>query len=281
MKKFEGMLFCTDLDGTLYNDEKTVSKQNLDAIEYFKSEGGLFTFITGRVPATSKDICNTIHPNVPYGCINGGGIYDFNADKYLWMASLSSEAIELVRMVDQCLPAIGIQYNTEKNVYFNKDNAVMVSFREVTGLPNITCHFEDVQETVLKIVFGHEDEQQISRLAELLNNHPKAKYFDFIRSEKTLYEILPKGVSKGVALQKMADLLGIGIHNTIAVGDYNNDVSMVKAAGIGFAVENAVDEVKAVADYITVSNNRHAISAIIEGLDTRAYLQTNRSNCFG
>ena len=52
------MLFCTDLDGTLYNDEKTVSKQNLDAIEYFKSEGGLFTFITGRVPATSKDICS-------------------------------------------------------------------------------------------------------------------------------------------------------------------------------------------------------------------------------
>ena len=66
MKKFEGMLFCTDLDGTLYNDEKTVSKQNLDAIEYFKSEGGLFTFITGRVPATSKNICNTIHPNAPY-----------------------------------------------------------------------------------------------------------------------------------------------------------------------------------------------------------------------
>ena len=143
------MLFCTDLDGTLYNDEKTVSKQNLDAIEYFKSEGGLFTFITGRVPATSKNICNTIHPNAPYGCINGGGIYDFNADTYLWKASLSSEAIELVRMVDQCLPAIGIQYNTEKQVYFNKDNAAMVSFRKITGLPNITCHFEDVQEAVL------------------------------------------------------------------------------------------------------------------------------------
>ena len=272
MKKFAGMLFCTDLDGTLYNDGKTVSKQNLDAIEYFKSEGGLFTFITGRVPATSKNICDTIHPNAPYGCINGGGIYDFSADQYLWKASLSSEAIELVRMVDQCLPAIGIQYNTEKQVYFNKDNAVMVSFRKITGLPNIKCHFEDVRETVLKIVFGHGDEEQISRLAELLNNHPKAKYFDFIRSEKTLYEILPKGVSKAVALQKMAELLRVSIQDTIAVGDYNNDISMVKAAGIGFAVENAVDEVKAVADYITVSNNRHAISAIIEGLDTGAYL---------
>lgn len=267
------MLFCTDLDGTLYNDEKVVSKQNLDAIEYFKSEGGLFTFITGRIPATSKQICDIIHPNAPYGCINGGGIYDFEADKYLWNVSLAAAAIELVREVDRYLPGIGIQYNTEKCVYFSKDNAAMAAFREITGLPNISCHFEDVQEDVLKIVFGHEEEQQILSLAKLLNNHPKAQCFDFIRSEKNLYEILPKGASKGAALQKMAALLDVDIHNTIAVGDYNNDVSMVKAAGIGFAVENAVDEVKAAADYVTVSNNSHAISAIIEGLDRGTYLQ--------
>lgn len=266
------MLFCTDLDGTLYNDEKKVSKRNLDAIEYFQSEGGLFTFITGRVPATAIDICNIIRPNAPYGCINGGGIYDCKANQYLWKAALSAEAMELVRAVDQALPEIGIQLNTEKAVYFNKDNAAMVSFRRVTGLPNLSCHYEDVQETVLKVVFGHEEGQQIALLAEFLNNHPKAKHVDFIRSEKSLYEILPKGVSKGLALQKMANLLGIDIQNTIAAGDYNNDVSMVKAAGIGFAVENAVDAVKEVADHITVSNNQHAIAEIIEGLDTGAYL---------
>ena len=271
MKKFEGMLFCTDLDGTLYNDEKMVSKQNLDAIEYFKSEGGLFTFITGRVPATSKNIYNIIRPNAPIGCINGGGIYDFKTNKYLWNTPLAADVIELVREVDKCLPEIGIQYNSENKVYFNKDNSAMVSFREVTGLPNVTCHFEDVRETILKIVFGHEDEQQLLLLAKLLNDHPKAKYFDFIRSEKNLYEILPKGSSKGAALQRMATLLGIDIKNTIAVGDYNNDISMVKAAGIGFAVENAVDELKNVADYITVSNNKHAISAIIDSLDKGTY----------
>ncbi len=271
LKKFEGMLFCTDLDGTLYNDEKIVSKQNLDAIEYFKSEGGLFTFITGRMPATAKNIYNIIRPNAPIGCINGGGIYDFKTNKYLWNASLPADAIELVREVDKCLPEIGIQYNSENEIYFNKDNSAMVYFREVTGLPNIACHFEDVQETVLKIVFAHEDEQQILLLAKLLNNHPKSKHFDFIHSEKNLYEILPKGVSKGAALRRMSTLLGIDIQNTIAVGDYNNDISMVEAAGIGFAVENAVDEVKCVADYITASNNMHAISAIIDGLDTGAY----------
>ena len=50
MKKFEGCLICTDLDGTLFRSDKTVSKENIDAIEYFKSEGGYFTFVTGRMP---------------------------------------------------------------------------------------------------------------------------------------------------------------------------------------------------------------------------------------
>ena len=84
MKKFEGILFCTDLDGTLYDDNKNVSRKNLEAIEYFKSEGGTFTFITGRVPKTSKSICEIINPNAPYGCLGGGGIYDPTADKFLW-----------------------------------------------------------------------------------------------------------------------------------------------------------------------------------------------------
>lgn len=271
LKKFEGLLFCTDLDGTLFSDDKSVSKENLKAIEYFKSEGGLFTFITGRIPNTAQKICDTIKPNAPYGCINGGGVYSPREEKFLWKTYLPEEALELVREVDLQLPEIGIQLNTEKEIYFNKDNTAMVHFRAVTGLPNIECHYGAVEEPVLKVVFGHEDEEQIMALQTLLNNHPKAENFDFIRSEKTLYEILPKGVSKGTALCKMAELLSVSMEKTIAVGDYNNDISMIKRAGLGFAVANAVDEVKAVADYITSSNNEHAIAVIIDNLDRGVY----------
>lgn len=56
MKKFEGILFCTDIDGTLLNDNKEVSKGNSEAIEYFKNEGGLFTFVRSKHFATPSSI---------------------------------------------------------------------------------------------------------------------------------------------------------------------------------------------------------------------------------
>jgi len=267
LKKFEGMLFCTDLDGTFFASDHSVSKENLDAIEYFKSQGGLFTFITGRVPQTSGSICKLIRPNAPYGCLNGGGIYDPCAERYLWNLVLPAEALELVREVDERLPDIGFQFNTEQAIYFNKDNLTMQRFRRGTGVPMITCPYDEVKEPVLKIVFGHHEEEQILALQDLLNCHPKAHLFDFIRSERPLYEILPKGASKGNALCRMAELLGIDVNKTIAVGDYNNDISMLKTAKLGFAVANAVDEAKAAADHITVSNDESAIAVIIDQLD--------------
>ena len=267
MRKFSGILFCTDLDGTLYRNDKTVSKENLDAIEYFKSQGGLFTFITGRVPKTSAKVCDIIKPNAPYGCINGAGIYDPLLKEYLWTTSLSSDVAELVNDVSTQLPQIGIQANLPNDVYFTKDNDAMVRFRLVTGLPNVSKKIEDIKEPILKIVFAHEDEDQILNLEKFLNSHPKAEKFNFIRSERRLYEILPKGTSKGTLLLKLAELLGIDRRKTIAVGDYNNDISMIECAGVGFAVSNARDCVKAVADRITVSNGENAIAAIIDELD--------------
>ena len=271
MGKFDGMLFCTDLDGTLYNSDTQVSQENLDAIAYFKAEGGLFTFITGRVPMTSASICRTIEPNAPYGCVNGGGIYDPVKDAFLWHATLSDEAIELMEYIDERLPEIGIQVNSVKDIYFSKDNVAMDWFRKVTGMPPNMRDYHDIPEPMLKVLFAHLEDDKIDAVARLLAEHPKSKQYDFIRSEKVLYELLPKGCSKGAVLGKMAELLGIDMSNTVAVGDYENDVSMVKAAGIGYAVANARPAVKAVADRITVSNDEHAIAAIVKELDAMRF----------
>lgn len=267
MKKFEGILFCTDLDGTLLQSDHTVSKENLNAIEYFKQEGGLFTFVTGRMPYFATDVYRIIQPNAPFGCINGGGIYDPRINEYVWTIEMPREVTELVKYAEQKIPEIGIQVNTFDNVYFCRENSAMARFREITKVPNLVCHYDGVRHPIAKIVFGDENEENINALKRLLDAHPKAGNFDFIRSEQTLYEILPKGISKGAVLRKLTEVLQIDIRKTVAVGDYNNDISMLLAAGLGIAVSNAVEGAKSVADHITVSNDEHAIARVIADLD--------------
>ncbi len=268
MGKFDGILICTDLDGTLLRSDRSISQENLDAIEYFKSEGGYFTFITGRMPYFSKMVYDAVGANAPVGCVNGGGIYDYEKGEYLWLATLSDSVIELVEHVDKNVDGIGINLNTPDKVYFCRDNAATDGYRKATGIPNLVADYNDVDEPLAKIVFCDDNEEHILRAIELLNAHPKADEFDFVRTERTLYEIVPKGVNKGVALPRLAAALGIKMSKVVAIGDYYNDVAMLRAAGVGIAVANAVDEVKAVADYVTVSNEEHAIARVIYDIES-------------
>ena len=267
MGKFDGILICTDLDGTLLRNDKTISDENREAIEYFKREGGYFTFVTGRMYFTARRLYDMVKPNAPIGCINGGGIYDYEQEKYLWSMILPEGAKELVGAVYDAVPSAGIQMNALDAIYFCRDNDAMYHFRKRTGATFLQGDYRTIDVPVGKVVFGDEDENNILKIAEVLNNHPRTAEFDYIRSEKTLYEILPKGSSKGNLLPRLAAILGVDMARTIAVGDYNNDVSMIKMAGVGIAVANATAEAKAAADYVTVSNEEHAIAKIIEMID--------------
>ena len=267
MGKFDGILICTDLDGTLLRNDKSISHENSEAIEYFKREGGYFTFITGRMPYTSRSLYDMVKPNAPVGCINGGGIYDFERNRYLWSQTLPCDVSELVDAVCEGVPSVGVQMNALDKIYFCRENERMAKFRSFTGAPNIVGDYRTLEVPVAKVVFGSDSEEEINRIADILRNHPRSAEFDYIRSERTLYEILPKGSSKGNLLPRLAEILGVKMSRTVAVGDYNNDVSMIKAAGVGIAVSNAVAEAKAVADRVTVSNEEHAIAKIIEEIE--------------
>jgi len=267
MKKFDGILICTDLDGTILDNDKNISAENLEAIEYFKSEGGLFTFVTGRMPFYVKDIYSILNPNCPFGCINGGGLYDHKKQEYLWNQGFDKSPLDLVEYIDEQLPGMGIQLNTFDKVYFCRENSAMEEFRRITGVENVTCGIRDLDLPLAKIVFGHEDPKVVDRVGELLDAHPETDDFDLVRSDIALHEILPKGINKGMVIHKLAELLGIDVKRTVAIGDYNNDIPMIKAAGVGVAVSNAIPEVLEAADYVTVSNQEHAIKRLIMDID--------------
>ena len=269
---FSGILICTDLDGTLLNSQHRISQENLDAIEYFKANGGYFTFITGRMPFYKSNfpLYEAVKPNAPIGCINGGGVFDLQAKQYVWTQQLPHKALELVQLVHDRIPAMGYQINAFDKVFFCRDDDVMVLFRKTTGLPELSAPLQEIFDPLAKVIFGIQSEEELAQLVALLESHPASGDFDYIRSEKTLYEILPKGVSKGAVLPKLAEHLHIDPQKIIAVGDYNNDISMLQQAGLGIAVANATEGAKAAANRITVSNDQHAIAQIIADLESGA-----------
>ena len=271
MGKFDGILICTDLDGTLYRNDKTISAENREAIEYFKREGGYFTFITGRMPNYSMSAYRAVNPNVPFGCANGGGVYDGATEKYIWQCEGLVGFEDLLACVDREIPTLGFQLSGFDHTYFAKENQAMVEFRNITRLPLIPCDYRAVREPIAKIVFAANCEEEVSAFEALFASHPNSDWFDYIRSEKTLFEIMPKGVQKGLALEHLVSYLGVDPQKTVGIGDFNNDVGLFHAAAVGIAVANASPVAREAADFITVSNEEHAISKVISDIESGIY----------
>lgn len=267
MGKFNGILLCTDLDDTLLTTDKKVSRENKRAIEYFKSEGGLFTFATGRVPIGAKIMLEQITPNAPMVCFNGGSIYDFNSKKMLWSRSLDKNAINVVEYIDKTFDFAGIEICTENKIYFSRINQIVKEHQEAEKLPDNPLDYHDVKEDWKKVLFMVEAEQ-IPQIREAIASSPFADKYTFVQSSPWYYELLPKNSSKGEGLAKLADLLDISITKTVGVGDNENDLMLVKTAGAGVAVANAVEEIKNAADYITAAdNNQSAIAEVIASIE--------------
>lgn len=263
---YTGILLCTDLDGTLLNSQRVISAENIEAIEYFKAHGGIFTFVTGRMPFFVTDVRDAVKPNAPIGCVNGGGLYDFEKQKYLFQMELSSDILDFIRAIDREVPDVGIQPNTFHHVYFSKENIVMQEFRRLTGLPNLVCPYDAVTEPLAKFVFGFTKESEVAAIRELFATFGLSDRYSFLRSEQTLCEVLPLGVGKDVSIRELPKYLDTKIVKTVAVGDYDNDIPMLRAADVGIAVANACRAAKDAADRITVSNDEHAIAAVIRSL---------------
>lgn len=265
MGKFDGYLLGSDLDGTLLKKDKSISDENKTAIEYFKSEGGIFTFFTGRLPIGAKPVLDMITPNGYVACANGAGIFDPADGKIIWSMTLADGVKDMLDTIVEEIPQIGFEVTTDQ-IYFAKKSPQTEKHRIDEHLPDICCDYKTFDEPIIKILFGVA-EKDIDKLVETIENHPNAKLFDYIRSDKEYFEILPKGASKGELLKKIAELHGIDMKNTIVAGDNDNDVSMLEVAGVGVAVSNASPAAKKAANYHTVSNEEHAIARIIKDLE--------------
>ena len=270
MGKFDGVLMVSDLDATLLTNDKRISPKNREAIQRFEAEGGAFTYITGRMPLGARTILDQLTPNVPIGCINGGGIFDPKNGSYVWTATLESSAEEIVSFVRNEFPDVGIELCGFYKAWFLNLTPLTEEHRQLEHIPYVpVSSYAEVNEPMAKVLFVREADR-LEELMQAVQAHPLAGNFEFVQSTSQYYEMLPKGASKGEVLLRLADLLGISRSRTVAVGDNNNDLTMLRTAALGVAVANATPFAKEAADLVLESTNEEdAVAELICRLEER------------
>ena len=257
----------SDLDGTLLCTDKSISAKNLEAIAHFEAEGGLFSFVTGRPPIAMSPVLEQLRPKIPFGCLNGGGVYDHENQRFIERTLLSREAFSLVEYVEKVIPTAGFEFVTFETSYLYRSNSVTEELRRFERLPDNYVDSFDIPGNLCKILIG-ETSERMPALMEAMRVHPDSEKYTMLRTAEEYYEIMPRGCHKGKSLLALAKHLKIDISKTIAVGDNSNDAAMLSVAGLGIAVANANEDAKAAADVtLTVTNDEGAIANIVERLE--------------
>jgi Cof subfamily protein (haloacid dehalogenase superfamily) len=255
--RFDGYMICSDFDGTLANEKSEISPENADAIRYFQNNGGIFTLASGRTPDFVRDLAPSFIPNGPLICLNGTRVCDPVTDKVLMQSFLPPEALDIIRMLYENGNLTSIQPIIEadsERLYLHKSEHSLDDIIESIG--NNRMH---------KVLFIFNDADAALDCRIRLNRDFGEK-MQFCRSWAYSVEMFSKFAGKGECLSDVRKFIERPIHTVIGIGDYENDISLVKCADIGYAVENAIDEVKAIADRIAPPNTQNAIAEIINSL---------------
>lgn len=260
---FSKVIFMTDLDGTLFTDDKRILDKDFEAIERFRKGGGLFTVATGRGCAMARAAVDMLKIDIPAVVFNGAAVYDFTADKFVWQCEIGTHAREYVKRLSERFPDLGIEVLHEQTIFTPFINQTELDHLALEKLEPHPCTIDELPEKGwLKVLLAHEPEKmdEIQRYIEQSDMH-KAQW---VRSAPVYYECLPEGVDKSMGYRQLIKIIGAEDRFTVASGDYMNDLAMIQKADLGVAVGSAQAQVKAAADLVVCDNNSGAIAEIID-----------------
>lgn len=261
-------LVAIDLDDTLLNDQLQVTTATREALTEAIARGVHITIATGRMFASAQQIARQIGLNVPIITYQGSLIKNLIDGNVLYERSVPPEAS--LKLYEFCTArGFHLQTYIDDKLHTPSDNDRIKAYAKESNIPyTVVPDFEKLvasgakQTKMLMIDEPAKLDAIIDELRELLGpdvhvTKSKAHYLEFMHREGT----------KGHALRFLANHYDIPMEETIAMGDAWNDREMIEAAGLGIAMENGVPGLKALAGYITRSNNdegvRHAIEKFI------------------
>lgn len=244
-------LFVTDIDGTLLVTGRAVSEKNLRAVHEMVGAGVIFTLATGRMYRATLPIARALGVDVPLITYNGALIKSTAGEvihEDCIPKDLMRELLEFGRERGWHLQTYAgdqLRYARRNELSEGYEAAVNVK-GEAVGWDGLKKFSEGSYKLLLVTNGAAASNEGIKILETEFGDR-----IDALKSNPQYVEITSKGVSKAAALRLLASKYGLSIEETLAIGDSGNDVPMLRAAGVGVAMGNASDEVKAACRYVT------------------------------
>lgn len=262
-KLFDGYLLVSDMDGTLISSDHTITEENIKALRFFTDNGGTFTVASGRMVDAVNVFYKYIPVNAPVIIHNGAKIYDFTSGKTLYNVSIEENRKKAIRKVSELMPELGIEIYADEQVYVYKKCPYTSRFIGKNYTVNYEVEDDIFQKDWTKVLYIG-DKELLDKYEAVYRAQIDDGYT--VRSGANFLDMVSDEASKGKSIKRLSEILNIPLSKTVAIGDNMNDCDMVEYSGLGFAVLNATDELKNIADYIAPDCDHNAMRFVVEKL---------------
>ena len=265
-------LVAADMDGTLLNKDRKVTKYTKEVIKKAIAQGVYFVPATGRAVNALPEELKQIE-GIRYGIFsNGATIYDLKEEKVVYKNHFETKRVlQLMEFLNQFDQIQSVSLNGQS--YASKGGMRNIDYYELD--PNTKAIVEGTRVLVDDLeLFVKEQAESVEKTTLLFKTMEERKrviealgQFDDIQFSSSLpknLEISKKGCNKGDGLLHLAQALNLKREELMACGDADNDREMLEAAGVAVVMENGLDSMKAIADYITVSNQEDGVAKAME-----------------
>ena len=251
-------LIALDIDGTLLNSRKEVSPASVRAVREAAAAGRTVVFCTGRAVSELKEFFSLL-PEIRWAVYaSGAGLLDIQNQKVFSLRGLPRQEVKAILALAGTKDVMPQLVIGDRDVIQSSHMAQLEHYhmgiyrplyeRAMTLVEDIYAFADACREDFLKINLYHADPRERVRTREQLSRLAAEKTY----SEVSSIEFSASGVDKGTGLLRLCEALDVPAEACIAVGDADNDIPMIRAAGLGVAMGNAADHVKAAADRVVL-----------------------------
>ncbi len=256
-------MFVTDLDGTLLNKEHRISAENKKAVQEAAAAGVVVTIATGRMYESALPYAQELGVDVPIITYNGALIRSAAGKEYFSSYLEPQDCRDILAFCQE--KDWYVQIYSDGVLYFVEETPEAMAYEAAAGIKGQAVGRQGLQKHCshapkMLVIFA--DSSFTDEAAACLTKKFAGR-ITAVKSNPNYIEIIKPGVNKASALRQLAAMLDIPEAETMAIGDSNNDLSMLRAAGQSVAMGNAGPEIKAAADYETAACDADGVAAAI------------------